>query len=264
MHPVDEAAHEFAVVMRVAGGEVEGAVHADGLDRAGGDAELAIEAGRVVERLGQRVDFAVDDDGAEQDEAAETRMDDVAVEAHLSEAGRLRDRLVGNDAHAGRIGLRFHREGGGGIDRAEAHFFQPAHGFPRNMIHIVISLVEFLVRDRADGGAHSVSVHPDDEADERFRAGEERADPCLLVCDGGIGNRDEAAIVRAAVEHQVAEEGGRERAVVPDSLPGAIARHIGVLVRACRQIVCHVHLPRLRMLSVYTLKEAKSRRGTRP
>ena len=187
MHPVDKAAHEFAVVVRVAGREIERAVHPDRLDRAGSNAELAVEAGCIVERFGRHVDRAVDDDGAEQDEAAETRMDHVSVQAHLAEAGG-------------------HRKGGGGIDGADTHFFEPAHGPACDLVHIVIGLMKFLVCDRADGCAHRVAVHAADKRDQRSGAGQQCFDPCRLRADRRIVRRHEAAIVGAAFHHQIAQE----------------------------------------------------------
>ena len=172
-----------AVVVGVAGREVEAAIHADRFHRTGGDAKLAVEAGGVVERHRDFVEGAVDDDGAEQDEAAEARMDDVAVKPHAPEPGRLRNRFMRDHPHAGRIGLRFHREGGRRIDRADAHILETAHGAARDMVHLVIGLVELFVHDRADGGSHRVAVHADDETDKRLRAGKQRADPHLLVGD---------------------------------------------------------------------------------
>ena len=108
------------------------------------------------------------------------------MKSHAPEPRRLRNRLVRDDAHARRIGLRFHREGGRRVDRADAHILEAAHGASRDMVHLVIGLVELFVHDRADGGSHRVAVHANNETDKRLRAGKQRGDPCLLVGDGGV------------------------------------------------------------------------------
>src|SRR5208283_5197612 len=60
---IDEAPHELLVVVREAGREVEVAVRLDGADRAGGDAELARDAGIEVERLRANLKVLADEHG---------------------------------------------------------------------------------------------------------------------------------------------------------------------------------------------------------
>ena len=50
-NPICKSAHELPVIMRVASGEIERAVRADGTDRTRGHAQLAFEARVVVEFL---------------------------------------------------------------------------------------------------------------------------------------------------------------------------------------------------------------------
>ena len=97
-------------------------VRADGAGRAGGNTQLAFKTGIKVEWLGVGRDLGRDDHRAEQNEAAEARMNHIAVDAHLAEAGGHRDRLVRDDPKpAGIPAIGFHRKtGGAAVDRADA------------------------------------------------------------------------------------------------------------------------------------------------
>ena len=88
--------------MRVAGAEVEMSVRRNRARRTGGDAELAFEAWIEVERPGARAAIDVDGDRAEQNEIAERRMDDIAMDAHPSEPRGDCDGLVRDDPHLAR------------------------------------------------------------------------------------------------------------------------------------------------------------------
>src|SRR5262247_3506767 len=71
LDPIAKAAHELAVVVREARREVERSFRTDRSDRTRGDAELAFEAGVVVDGMVVVVRVAPDEDGAEEDEVAE-------------------------------------------------------------------------------------------------------------------------------------------------------------------------------------------------
>src|SRR5205823_2768842 len=60
LNPIAESAHELAVVVRVAGGEVELAVRADRSRGAGSNAKLAFEAGIIRNRMRVLADLRVD------------------------------------------------------------------------------------------------------------------------------------------------------------------------------------------------------------
>ena len=150
LDPVAEAAHELAIVMRVAGGEIEMAVRADGAGRAGGNAQLAFKTRIKVERLGVGRDLGRDDHRSEQDEAAEARMNHIAMDAHLPEAGSHRDRLVRNDPKpAGVPAIGLHRKSGGAaVDRADAVCVERPDDPPRDIVHLVGRVVKFEIGDR--------------------------------------------------------------------------------------------------------------------
>src|SRR5215470_7086569 len=83
--PVRETAHEFTVVVRVAGREIECAIRADRADRTGRNTELAFQARVVINRLIAHRYFGVHERRSEQDEVAEPGMDDIAMYAHMTE-----------------------------------------------------------------------------------------------------------------------------------------------------------------------------------
>ena len=80
--PVAKPAHEFAIVMRVARGQVELAVGRDGADRARRHAELAGQAWVVIDGLVVPRGFRTDQNRPQEDKIAELRVNHIAVDAH--------------------------------------------------------------------------------------------------------------------------------------------------------------------------------------
>src|SRR3977135_2636256 len=68
--PIGETAHKLPVVVRVAGREIEVTVRGDRSDGTGGDTQLALQAGVVVDWLAVFRNLGIDQDGAQQDEVA--------------------------------------------------------------------------------------------------------------------------------------------------------------------------------------------------
>ena len=85
---------------------------------AGRHAELATEARVVVDRLSLGGYRGLDEHGAEQNEVAELRVDDVAMDAHHTQTGGHRDGLVRDHADPARIAVHLHRERGRRIQRS--------------------------------------------------------------------------------------------------------------------------------------------------
>ena len=84
--------------------------------------QFALKARIKIERLGVGSDLGSNDHGAEEDEAAEARMNHVAMDAHVPEAGGHRDRLMRNDPKLARLPAigRHRKTGGAAIDGADA------------------------------------------------------------------------------------------------------------------------------------------------
>ena len=193
--------------MRVAGGEIEMAVRADGAGRAGGDAQLAFKTRIKVERLGEVATSAATINRSEQDEAAEARMNHIAMDAHLPEAGGHRDRLVRNDPKpAGVPAIGLHRKSGGAaVDRADAGCVERPHDPPRDVVHLVTRVMKFEIGDRAHRRADIFPVHPAHDADQRLAGRKQRESVASMGGEIGMIDRHEADIVGSGFEAQGAQ-----------------------------------------------------------
>ena len=120
LDPIGEAAQELAIVVGEAGREIERALRPDRPDRTSGDAQLAFEARIVVDRVVVSGRLAIDQHGPQQDEIAESRVDQVAVNPHVAEAGLDGHRLVGDDPDGVPRGLiHLHGEAHRGVHRPD-------------------------------------------------------------------------------------------------------------------------------------------------
>ena len=182
LDPIGEAAHELPVVVRVAGREVEVSVRSDGPHRTRRHAQLAFQARVVGERLIVGGRLGSDQDGPQQDEVAELGVDDVAVNAHVSQARSDGDRLVRDDPNlAARKAVHLHREAHRRVDRSHSLALQSGHDLASDLVDVIAGVVEFEVGDRAGGAADRLPVHPADEAEERFGGREVTEDVVSLV-----------------------------------------------------------------------------------
>ena len=190
--------------MRVAGGEIEMAVRADGAGRAGGDAELAFKTRIKVKRLGVGRDLGRDDNRSEQHEAAEARMNHIAMDAHLPETGCHRDRFVGNDPKpAGVPAIGLHRKSGGApVDRADAGCVECPHDPPRDVVHLVARVMKFEIGNRAHRRADIFPVHPAHDTDQRLAGRKQRESVASMGGEIGMIDRHEADIVGSGFEAQ--------------------------------------------------------------
>jgi hypothetical protein len=129
-----------------AGDEVEAAVFAD---RAGGHTQLAFKAWRVVQRLAVAADRRVEQDRGQQDEVAELRVNDVAVDTHYPHPGRDRHRLVRYHPDPAREVVHLDREGRRRVQRAMSGVLQAAHDLVRGLVDDLAAAVELLIGDAA-------------------------------------------------------------------------------------------------------------------
>src|SRR5207253_1471815 len=75
-------------------------------------------------------------------------MNHVAMNPHLSEAGRHRYGLVGNHPHFRSPTISLHREpNGSAIDRANPNLFQCRDDSARHFVGLVCRVMEFEIRD---------------------------------------------------------------------------------------------------------------------
>ncbi len=149
LDPIGEAAQELAIVVGEAGREIERALRPDRPDRASGDAQLAFEARIVVDRVVVFGRLAIDQHGPQQDEVAEPRVDQVAVNPHVAEAGLDGHRLVGDDPDGMPRGLiHLHRESHRGVHRPDPALLEPGHDGRADLVDLVACAVEFEVGHR--------------------------------------------------------------------------------------------------------------------
>ncbi len=163
-----EAAHELPVVVGQAVGEVEVAVRGDGPDRAGRHAQLAFEAGVVGDGLAVGRRLGVDQYRAKDDEVAELGVDDVAVDAHVTQARRHGHRLVRDDPNLAGEAVLLHRKARRRVHGPDALLFQGGDDLAGDLVGMVVGAVKLQIRGGTGWTADRLSIHPADEAEERL------------------------------------------------------------------------------------------------
>src|SRR5262249_28304827 len=124
-------------------------------------ARLVIDWTRVLANLG------IHEDRAEQHEVAELRMDDVAMDAHVSQAGRYRHRLVGDGPHLGAPAIGLHgKSSGAAIHCANPFFFQCGRNSTPDVVDLVGRVVKLYVGNRPRRRTDVLTIHLEDEADQ--------------------------------------------------------------------------------------------------
>jgi hypothetical protein len=227
LDPVAEAPEEVAVVVRDAGAEVELAARGDRAGGTRGHAELALQAGVEGDRPVVAVDRRVDHDGAEEDEVAEPRVDDVAVDAHLAQPGLDGHRFVRDHPGFAGPGADLHGEARARVQCAHAVVAERGGDAVADVGDSVVGTVELPVADRARGGADRLDGGALHERDQGVRPGERRGDVGELLGEGGPLDVDEPDVVGAGPQAKVPERG-----VVEDA--GRGEQRVAVLGRGPR------------------------------
>jgi Recombinase zinc beta ribbon domain len=188
-----------------AGREIERALRPDRPDRTSGDAQLAFEARIVVDRVVVFGRLAIDQHGPQQDEVAESRVDQVAVNPHVAEAGLDGHRLVGDDPDGMPRGLiHLHREAHRGVHRPDPALLEPGHDGRADLVDLVACPVEFEVGHRPGRPAHRLARHAEHEAEQRLGPGVVPEDLLALRVESGASDFDEAGVGRAAIRSELA------------------------------------------------------------
>lgn len=94
------------------------------------------------------------------------------------------------------------------IDRANAGAFQDGDDLARRFIDFVRTVVELQVGDRPRRRADVLAVHPQDQAHERFRAGQDPLNVVLLVRDRRPADLHKSNVVRAGIKADFAKPRG--------------------------------------------------------
>jgi hypothetical protein len=80
--------------------KLKGAIRSDGADRTSSDARLALKTRVVFDRVIVIGGVTIDKHRSEQDEISELRVNQIAVDAHVTEPGFDRYRLVRDDSNS--------------------------------------------------------------------------------------------------------------------------------------------------------------------
>jgi len=132
-------------------------------------------------------------------------MDDVAVDAHVTQAGGHGDRLVRDDPNlAAWKTIHLHREAHRRVQGPDALLLQGRHDLAGNFVDMIAGVVELQVRHRAGRTADRLPVHTTNEAEERPGWWEGTEDVVPLVIQRGAADLDQAGVVGPAVQAQLA------------------------------------------------------------
>ena len=126
----------------------------------------------VVQRPAIGTDVGVDQDRAEQDEVPESRMDDVAVDAHDTETGCNGDRFVGHHPDSAWEAVHFHREGRRWVQRPVPAILQDASDLARGFIEDFAAAMKLLICHTARRRSDVLTIHLDHQGDIAARPGQ--------------------------------------------------------------------------------------------
>ena len=168
-------------------------------------AQLALQARVVVDRLVVGGRLGVDQDRAQQDEVAELRVDDVAVDAHVPRPAATATGLCETtQILPGKRSISIGKPIAGFTARTPC-VFQGRHDLAGDLVDVIAGVVEFQVGDRAGRAADRLPVHPADEAEERLGRREGTQDVVPLVVQGRAADLDQAGVVGPAVQAQLTQ-----------------------------------------------------------
>src|SRR5215831_4993199 len=96
LDPIGKATEELAIVVRKARCEVERPFRSNGPYGTSSDAQLAFEAGVVVDRVVVRTCFTIHQNGAQKNEVAKLWVNKISVDSHVAEASLDSHRFMRN------------------------------------------------------------------------------------------------------------------------------------------------------------------------
>ncbi len=132
-------------------------------------------------------------------------MDHIAVDANLAEPGRDRHGLMRDHPHFAAPTLGLHRKSDGrSVGRTQTFRFEPSDDGARYFIDEFIGAMKFDIGDRAQRRPYVLSVHPHDNGDQRPRERKSAQDFGALVGDVMMIDGDQAGVVGAGVETELA------------------------------------------------------------
>jgi hypothetical protein len=147
------------------------------------------------------IDLGGEQNRSQQDEVAELRMNDVAMDPHPAETRGHGHRLVGDDPDFPRKPAHLHRKTARRIHGPMAGLLESPDDLPADLVHMVGRLVKLEIRDGTLRAADRFAVHPADEADQRFRGRKCLEDVRPLIFEFAAEDRHEADIVGSRIEN---------------------------------------------------------------
>jgi hypothetical protein len=145
----------------------------------------------------------------QQHEVAELRVDDVAMDAHVAEAGGDGHRLVADHPNALGEAHHLHGKAHRRADGPDALRFQPLDDPQRDLVDLLTLVMELEVGDRARRTPHRLAAHSTHEREKCLRPGIPTQDLLSLVVELGPIDGDEADVVGAALPGQSPQPVGR-------------------------------------------------------
>src|SRR6516162_8476247 len=160
LDPIGEAAQELAIIVGKAGRKIERAVRSNRAYGTGGYTQLAFEAGVVVDGVVIIAGFTLHEHGSQQHEIAKSRVNQIAVNAHVTEPSFDRDRLMrDNPDDMARSLIHLHGEAHRRIDRPNATRFKPGHDCRADLVDPMTRSMELKIGYRPRRAAHGLARH---------------------------------------------------------------------------------------------------------
>src|SRR5215467_11066610 len=138
------------------GRKIERALWPNRTDRTSSHEQLAFKAGVVIDWVIVLASFAIRQHGSQKNEISEFRMNQIAVNAHVSESGFDGGRLVGDDPdRVARVLIHFHREAHRRIHRANSSFLELGNDRRADFIDLMSSAGRVISTKPASSAPHS-------------------------------------------------------------------------------------------------------------
>src|SRR5262245_51558655 len=208
LDPIGKAAEKLAVIMGKTRREVERALRPNGAYGTSSHAPLAFETGVVRNRAVIVARFTAEQHGAQQHEITEFWMNQVAVNAQVTQAGLDGDRLMRDDPDgtAARL-IHLHGETHGEIHGSDAARLELGHNRCTDLIDLIAGAMELEVGHGPRRPAHRFSRHTDHKAQERRGPGIMPENLVTLGVERRARDVDYSRVSSAALHGETAQPG---------------------------------------------------------
>src|SRR5215510_3654506 len=137
-------------------------------------AQLTFQTRVVIERALVFGYLGIDEHRSQQNEVAKLRVNNIAMNTHVTEASSHCDCFVRHKPELARSNsIHFHRKPHRRVDRTDANITERRHDSMGSFVYSIAGVMKFDVRNGTRGIANGLAVHSQDEADQRSRFREE-------------------------------------------------------------------------------------------